>query len=255
MAWCKNVGTSLGATKGLLLRGGSILEKFDVVNTVILDKTGTLTIGKPVIDCNLRLNSDEKWSETDVLKLAATVESNTIHPIGKALLEAIEQPFTNDGGKAKEIAISISRNSNMQVEFPIEAPMKDNGIKQNSYIENGKTVIRLNTLHKYSDVEMAFNEDDPDAGTGRDKTPQALFCLIPEKYLLTKLQIWTDEKTMQSEFEKKAQIEELLARLKILISSYLREIAYISRQEYNKSLSFCTKTLDIILLLEALPKR
>ncbi|GJX51879.1 RNA-directed DNA polymerase, eukaryota [Tanacetum coccineum] len=241
------VGTSLGATKGLLLRGGSILEKFDVVNSVILDKTGTLTIGKPVIDCNLRLNSDEKWSETDVLKLAATVESNTIHPIGKALLEAIEQPFTNDGGKAKEIAISISRNSNMQVEFPIEAPMKDNGIKQNSYMENGKTVIRLNTLHKYSDVEMAFNEDDPDAGTGRDKTAI--------EYLLTELQIWTDEKTMQSEFEKKAQIEELLARLKILISAYLREIAYMSRQEYNKSLSFCTKTLDIILLLEALPKR
>ncbi|GJR44294.1 hypothetical protein Tco_1312397 [Tanacetum coccineum] len=114
-------------------------------------------------------------------------------------------------------------------------------------MENGKTVIRLNTLHKYSDVEMAFNEDDPDAGTGRDKTAI--------EYLLTELQIWTDEKTMQSEFEKKAQIEELLARLKILISAYLREIAYMSRQEYNKSLSFCTKTLDIILLLEALPKR
>ncbi|KAI3805098.1 hypothetical protein L1987_27148 [Smallanthus sonchifolius] len=92
------VGTSLGATKGLLLRGGSILEKFSAVNTIVFDKTGTLTIGKPVVtkivttasddSSDLQLNSNEKWSETDVLKLAAAVESNTIHPIGKAILEA-----------------------------------------------------------------------------------------------------------------------------------------------------------------------
>lgn len=43
------VGISLGATKGLLLRGGSILEKFSSVDTVVFDKTGTLTIGKPVV--------------------------------------------------------------------------------------------------------------------------------------------------------------------------------------------------------------
>lgn len=43
------VGTSLGATRGLLWRGGSILEKFAMVNTIVFDKTGTLTIGRPVV--------------------------------------------------------------------------------------------------------------------------------------------------------------------------------------------------------------
>ena len=43
------VGTSLGATKGLLLRGGNILEKFAETNTIVFDKTGTLTIGRPVV--------------------------------------------------------------------------------------------------------------------------------------------------------------------------------------------------------------
>lgn len=43
------VGTSLGATRGLLLRGGNILEKFSMVNTIVFDKTGTLTIGRPVV--------------------------------------------------------------------------------------------------------------------------------------------------------------------------------------------------------------
>ncbi|KAJ0009936.1 hypothetical protein Pint_33284 [Pistacia integerrima] len=43
------VGTSLGARRGLLLRGGNILEKFSMVNTIVFDKTGTLTIGRPVV--------------------------------------------------------------------------------------------------------------------------------------------------------------------------------------------------------------
>lgn len=43
------VGTSLGATRGFLLRGGDVLEKFADVDAVVFDKTGTLTIGRPVV--------------------------------------------------------------------------------------------------------------------------------------------------------------------------------------------------------------
>ncbi|KZV34638.1 hypothetical protein F511_14892 [Dorcoceras hygrometricum] len=85
------VGTSLGATRGLLLRGGSILEKFSTVNTIVFDKTGTLTIGKPSVTKVVspgHLGATYKWSEADILKLAAGVESNTLHPIGKAIVEA-----------------------------------------------------------------------------------------------------------------------------------------------------------------------
>ncbi|KAG6409149.1 hypothetical protein SASPL_132183 [Salvia splendens] len=101
------VGTSLGATKGLLLRGGSILERFSSVNTIVFDKTGTLTIGRPVVKkvvtqgsqadkppelstefAMLNSASNYNWSEVDILKLAAGVESSTIHPIGKAIVEA-----------------------------------------------------------------------------------------------------------------------------------------------------------------------
>ncbi|XP_057976558.1 copper-transporting ATPase PAA1, chloroplastic isoform X2 [Malania oleifera] len=92
------VGTSLGATKGLLLRGGNVLEKCSMVNTVVFDKTGTLTIGRPVVkkvitsgydkDADIEKTSNHNWSEVEVLKLAAGVESNTIHPVGKAIVEA-----------------------------------------------------------------------------------------------------------------------------------------------------------------------
>ncbi|KAK8518957.1 hypothetical protein V6N13_017786 [Hibiscus sabdariffa] len=94
------VGTSLGATRGLLLRGGNILEKFSMVNAIVFDKTGTLTIGRPVVTkiitpsgmdhIDSRQHSDNIWSEDEVLKLAAAVESNTIHPVGKAIVEAAQ---------------------------------------------------------------------------------------------------------------------------------------------------------------------
>ncbi|KAH7834804.1 hypothetical protein Vadar_019907 [Vaccinium darrowii] len=86
------VGTSLGATRGLLLRGGNVLEKFAMVDTIVFDKTGTLTIGRPVVTKVVTQgcgnDKDAQLSEEEVLKLAAGVESNTIHPIGKAIVEA-----------------------------------------------------------------------------------------------------------------------------------------------------------------------
>ncbi|KAF3657254.1 Copper-transporting ATPase PAA1, chloroplastic [Capsicum annuum] len=98
------VGTSLGATKGLLLRGGSVLERFSTVDTIVFDKTGTLTIGRPTVtkvvsqgqghqeyaDARQDSTSPYQWSEVDILKFAAGVESNTNHPIGKAIVEAAQ---------------------------------------------------------------------------------------------------------------------------------------------------------------------
>ncbi|KAK4801500.1 hypothetical protein SAY86_021987 [Trapa natans] len=90
------VGTSLGATKGLLLRGGNMLEKFSMVDTVVLDKTGTLTVGKPIVTkvvtsgVDLRQDSSAAWSEAEILQLASAVESNTLHPVGRAIVEAAQ---------------------------------------------------------------------------------------------------------------------------------------------------------------------
>ncbi|WVZ92414.1 hypothetical protein U9M48_038483 [Paspalum notatum var. saurae] len=101
------VGTSLGATRGLLLRGGDVLEKFSDVDAVVFDKTGTLTIGRPVVtkviasrgmgDANTKLSvpyillwdfGHNQWTEAEILSFAAGVESNTNHPLGKAIMEA-----------------------------------------------------------------------------------------------------------------------------------------------------------------------
>ncbi|KAK7319428.1 hypothetical protein RJT34_04149 [Clitoria ternatea] len=94
------VGTSLGAKRGLLLRGGNILEKFAMVNTVVFDKTGTLTVGRPVVtnivmptcmeNANSSHTAENALSDVEVLRLAAGVESNSVHPVGKAIVDAAQ---------------------------------------------------------------------------------------------------------------------------------------------------------------------
>jgi P-type E1-E2 ATPase len=79
------VGTSLGAKQGLLIRGGDALEAAAVVDTVVLDKTGTLTCGAPSV-VRLLTAPGQPDHASSLLSVAAAVESNTRHPIAAALL-------------------------------------------------------------------------------------------------------------------------------------------------------------------------
>ena len=78
-------GTGKGAENGILFKRGEILENTVKLDTVVLDKTGTLTVGKPsVTDIYTPTGSSE--TSTDLLKLAASVEKGSEHPLGKAIV-------------------------------------------------------------------------------------------------------------------------------------------------------------------------
>ncbi len=80
------VGSSLGAQRGLLIRGGDILQQVEKLDTLVFDKTGTLTLGQPeLID---RIPTAANISPDALLQLAATLESGTQHPLATALLTA-----------------------------------------------------------------------------------------------------------------------------------------------------------------------
>lgn len=76
------VGTGKGAENGILIRGGEALERSHKIQTVVLDKTGTITQGKPAVTDVVTLG---KWTEQDVLQAAASVERNSEHPLGEAV--------------------------------------------------------------------------------------------------------------------------------------------------------------------------
>ncbi|XP_015167002.1 copper-transporting ATPase PAA2, chloroplastic-like isoform X2 [Solanum tuberosum] len=80
------VGTSLGARQGLLIRGGDVLERLASVDHVMLDKTGTLTEGKPAVSAITSLGNEE----LEILQIAAAVEKTTSHPIAHAIISKAE---------------------------------------------------------------------------------------------------------------------------------------------------------------------
>ncbi len=75
-------GLSAGARRGILLKGGAVLEQLRKITTVALDKTGTLTAGKPVVTDIIAFSG----TELDVLSLAAALETGSSHPLAIAIL-------------------------------------------------------------------------------------------------------------------------------------------------------------------------
>ena len=76
------VGTGKGAEMGILFRTCEALERAGKVNVVVLDKTGTITEGQPAVtDIVVR---DMRLGEDDLLRLAASVEKGSEHPLGEA---------------------------------------------------------------------------------------------------------------------------------------------------------------------------
>ena len=78
------VGTGVGAQYGLLIKGIDALQNSYNTNTLVLDKTGTLTVGTPSITNIKSISSDEN----NILAIAASLESASTHPIAKAISQA-----------------------------------------------------------------------------------------------------------------------------------------------------------------------
>ena len=108
------VGTGQGAEQGVLIKGGESLERLQSVTAVLLDKTGTITRGKPELtdvvlvprstagstaDATMDISQDISLTETDLLRLAALAERGSEHPLARAIVA---------GAEARGIAISTS---------------------------------------------------------------------------------------------------------------------------------------------------
>ncbi len=78
------VGTGLGANNGILIKNAESLERAHKINTVILDKTGTVTIGKPKVTDIKRFNGID---EDNLIRLTASIENKSEHPLGQAIVD------------------------------------------------------------------------------------------------------------------------------------------------------------------------
>jgi Cu+-exporting ATPase len=82
------VGTGRGAENGVLIRGGEALETAHKLKAIVMDKTGTLTKGKPSVTDIVQLN---RFTQEEILRYAASAEKGSEHPLGEAIVNRAKE--------------------------------------------------------------------------------------------------------------------------------------------------------------------
>ncbi len=166
---------SAGARRGLLLKGGAVLEALRTITTVALDKTGTLTQGKPMVTDIHPVGR----SKAEVLALAAALETGSSHPLALAILaqakaEAVSVPPAANAraiaGKGlagtvegQEIALFSPGAAAEQISLPPELRTAIDG-----FTDAGKTVSVLLSSTEIAGIIAMRDEPRADARAGID---------------------------------------------------------------------------------------
>src|SRR5690606_31180839 len=82
------VGTGMGAERGILIKNADVLERIKGLDVIVLDKTGTLTQGRPQVTEIVPLGT---LDEAQLLRIAASVESGSEHPLSRAVVDAAQE--------------------------------------------------------------------------------------------------------------------------------------------------------------------
>nr|WP_243126576.1 heavy metal translocating P-type ATPase [Clostridium sp. HBUAS56010] len=142
------VGTGKGAENGILIKGGEALETAHRINTIVFDKTGTITEGKPTVTDVL---PTEGISKDHLLKLTASAEKGSEHPLGQAIVRG-----------AGEAGLEILATEQFE-------SLTGRGIEA---IINGETVLAGNRkLMDEREISLAGMEESSDRLAEEGKTP------------------------------------------------------------------------------------
>ncbi|MFN2268356.1 MAG: heavy metal translocating P-type ATPase, partial [Desulfonatronovibrio sp.] len=135
------ISTTLGAQAGLLIRDRRGLEEARNLNSVVFDKTGTLTLGEHRV---IKLSVVDEMTEDEVLRIAASVESESEHPIARGILKTAEErgieipaPDEFQAITGKGVAASLD-----DVEYQLGGPslLKAEGVKVDSALQKDARV-------------------------------------------------------------------------------------------------------------------
>ncbi len=147
------VGTGVGAQNGVLIKNAEALEIFEKVDTLALDKTGTLTEGKPRVVRVKTLNST--FSETAILGIAAALERGSEHPLAAAVITAAKEKgsiltdpvtdFKAVTGKGLTARVGANRFAlgNLKLMSDLKIPTAGFESECRSLLNDGQTVIFL----------------------------------------------------------------------------------------------------------------
>ncbi|MEA4924598.1 MAG: heavy metal translocating P-type ATPase [Syntrophomonadaceae bacterium] len=90
------VGMGKGAQNGILIKNGEVLENVCNINSILLDKTGTITTGQPEVTDILLVNGNGDFDEISILQMAAAAEKKSEHPLGTAIYKKYQDIFPDE---------------------------------------------------------------------------------------------------------------------------------------------------------------
>jgi len=149
------VGTGKGAEHGVLIKSGAALESAHKIDTIVFDKTGTITKGKPEVTDILPA---EGFAKAELLALAAAAEKGSEHPLGESIVRAAEESGAE---------LAVARDFIAVPGHGIAATI------------SGKRVLLGNGRHMAA-ANIAVDADAADAIAGEGKTP--MFVAIDARY-------------------------------------------------------------------------
>lgn len=150
------VGMGRGAQAGILIKNAQSLEQVEKINTLVVDKTGTLTVGKPSVT---RIITTEQFSEQALLYYAASLERNSEHPLANAIVAAANE---------RNIQLDNPNHFNAEVGKGIHGEL------------NGKRIF-IGNAKMLSEQNIATNAFDSDLNELRYSGATVMFVVINEQ--------------------------------------------------------------------------
>ena len=157
------VGTGKGAENGILIKGAESLELTHKIQTIVLDKTGTLTLGKPTVTDFVTVNGTANSNELKLLRLVASVERNSEHPLAKAVVRYAQSQeveladvhnfeampsashFVANAGSGVQGIVSLHLvqigTQRWMEELGIDTEYRTKGCNISTWVASGKTVV------------------------------------------------------------------------------------------------------------------
>jgi Cu+-exporting ATPase len=206
------VGTGKGAEHGILIRNGEALERAHQINTVLLDKTGTLTRGEPVVTDVVAAPFS---SPEEVLRLAASAEHSSEHPLGEAVVKAAlekklelspSSDFNAIPGQGVEALVESKKLFLGNLKLMKERGLSLNGLESKAaeFLEAGKTAMFLGLDTQVAGIIVLADTLKP----GTREALQALHKMGIETAMLT-----GDNRRTAEAIAREAGIDRVLAEV------------------------------------------
>lgn len=164
------VGTGVAASNGILIKGGDALELGHKVHTIVFDKTGTITEGRPKIVDIMRFG--ENVSQKEMLVLAGTAESGSQHPLSRAFMDHLDLEYNEEYSQRTEASGSRMRKWLRQMTdfvehegMGVQSRVKNLSGNMVELLVGNRRLLTTNGISIESDVEKYVKKNEENACT------------------------------------------------------------------------------------------